>query len=620
MGETRHAFTLDLPGVDPGLLWALLSDTNRGARAQGLPPGEFRLEHDAHGRPAMVGRGRKLGLELEWVSGPDSWVEGRWFHGPRRFRKGPVEEGTDDFRIEPAGDGCRLSVEHRVRGGALGLAMARLGAGELRRYALAAAALARGARSDPEAPAGPSARELLGSLRSVPALLTGQRTPTDGEELHRRGLRLRERPVPAELVERLLGQLAERPDEELSSLQPLRLADRWGADRRELLRTFLHATDAGLLTLEWGLRCPMCRVASRRVPSLGDLPDEVECGCGAIFDADLSHRVEAAFRVHPAIRKLEQGIYCVAGAQLRPHVFAQLVATRSAPCEVTVCLPPGDLLAVVPGRHRESLAAPPPAELGFVVRADGVTVHRSAGPAGGEGTKLSLRTELDGPAEILALERAGWQAEWVSATLLATLPEFHELFAGEAPRSRHEVSVGSITLLFTDLKGSTALYQRVGDPRAFSLVEEHFDRLAEAVARHGGAIVKTMGDALMAVFDRPAEAVRAGLAMHEAIRGCAAAGEGLELKLGIHTGSCIAIRANGRLDFFGNAVNLAARAQAQGRGGDVVLTDAVVGAPEVEPLLAGFAVEPFEAKLKGIDAPQRLWRLAVPAGGARTGS
>ncbi|MFL5159484.1 MAG: adenylate/guanylate cyclase domain-containing protein [Microvirga sp.] len=68
-------------------------------------------------------------------------------------------------------------------------------------------------------------------------------------------------------------------------------------------------------------------------------------------------------------------------------------------------------------------------------------------------------------------------------------------------------------MLFTDLKGSTDLYDRIGDLNALSLVQQHFERLRDVTVRHGGAIIKTIGDAVMAAFVEPADAVRAALAM-----------------------------------------------------------------------------------------------------------
>ena len=72
--------------------------------------------------------------------------------------------------------------------------------------------------------------------------------------------------------------------------------------------------------------------------------------------------------------------------------------------------------------------------------------------------------------------------------------------------------------MFTDIKGSTALYERVGDGRAYEIVRDHFSELTDAVRLNNGAIVKTIGDAVMACFTTPADAVRAALAVQEGRR------------------------------------------------------------------------------------------------------
>jgi class 3 adenylate cyclase len=165
------------------------------------------------------------------------------------------------------------------------------------------------------------------------------------------------------------------------------------------------------------------------------------------------------------------------------------------------------------------------------------------------------------------------------------------------------------------------MYQELGDARAYSLVDDHFERLTQVIEKNDGALVKTIGDAVMAVFQTPPAAVRAALGMQRALDESERGPAGRVLKLGIHTGTCLAVRANGRLDFFGHAVNLAARAQSQSQGGDVVVTEAVLAHPQIAALLEGVTKEPFEAVLKGIAAPQKLWRLrpkavATPAGAA----
>ena len=112
--------------------------------------------------------------------------------------------------------------------------------------------------------------------------------------------------------------------------------------------------------------------------------------------------------------------------------------------------------------------------------------------------------------------------------------------------------------LFTDLKGSTELYERVGDLVAYDLVRAHFRVLHEIVAAESGAVVKTIGDAVMATFPTPDRAMAAALKMREALKNLKG---DLLLKIGIHEGPCLAVSLNDRQDYFGRTVNIAARVQ-----------------------------------------------------------
>ncbi len=614
---SRESFSADFPDADPRILWALVADTNRSARAMGLVPGKFHEERDAAGRPFQVGVGRQLGMGVSWVSGPDSWVEGRWYHAVRRYLRGPAKDSAIDYLLEPQGDGCRVTVSRYTSGALPAYGYDRFLAGPaLRRYLRASAALAAVARSKGISwgQFSPAAAALADLLEGTPSgVLTGPARAINNTELQLRLHALRAAKVSQPIADKLAETLRSSSDEEVAYLSPLHLAARWKEPRREVLRTFLYATHAGLLELHWNLRCQICRVPAAEVSTLSELPDQAHCpGCGGAFGPDLANHIEAAFSVHRALRPAKLHTFCTAGAALRPHVFAQLVATPEAPCEVEAPLLEGELLVRVMGQADTHVLVPPhPGTLEIRVRDDGLSIE--AGPPGTGSTKLTVRSELEGTPGVVLLERLGWSDEWVSGAALTAVPEFHELFPGEAPRSRHEVSVGGITVLFTDLRGSTAMYQKLGDARAYTVVDDHFERLAQVIESHDGALIKTMGDAVMAVFQTAPAAVRAALAMQQALAESESSAIGLALKLGLHTGTCLAVRANGRLDFFGNAVNLAARAQGQSQGGDIVVTEAVLLHPEVAPLLQGVAQEPFEAILKGIDAPQKLWRLRPAA-------
>jgi class 3 adenylate cyclase len=193
---------------------------------------------------------------------------------------------------------------------------------------------------------------------------------------------------------------------------------------------------------------------------------------------------------------------------------------------------------------------------------------------------------------------------------VVSLQAFRDLFAEATLRPGDEAAVGQVALLFTDLRGSTALYERVGDAKAFNLVREHFAFLASIVRDHDGAVVKTIGDAVMASFGDPADAVKAALAMQARIadfnreRGVGA----LVLKIGIHVGASVMVSLNERLDYFGSTVNMAARLQGQSEGGDIVLGRAVAD-PAVKPLLADVPARLESVLLKGFAEPVGFVRV-----------
>jgi class 3 adenylate cyclase len=183
--------------------------------------------------------------------------------------------------------------------------------------------------------------------------------------------------------------------------------------------------------------------------------------------------------------------------------------------------------------------------------------------------------------------------------------------------------VGSLTVVFTDLRGSTRLYTEIGDAPAFGMVMEHFDVLRNIINDEGGAIVKTIGDAVMAVFRRPAPALRAMLTAQHALAGVSTGNQALRLKAGIHYGPCIAVTLNDRLDYFGSTVNVAARLEGLSSGDDVVISDAVRADPEVAELLeehdSDYVSEPFAAALKGFDAGHfELWRVSLARSGVKS--
>jgi class 3 adenylate cyclase len=176
--------------------------------------------------------------------------------------------------------------------------------------------------------------------------------------------------------------------------------------------------------------------------------------------------------------------------------------------------------------------------------------------------------------------------------------------------------VGTLTILFTDLRNSTQLYREIGDATAFGRVMNHFDVLKKVIAEEDGALVKTIGDAVMAVFRQPVSALKAMLRAQEMLAAPSPVAEPLTLKAGIHSGPCIAVTLNDRLDYFGSTVNMAARLESLSTGNDVIISRALYDDPEVREFIAAQNLRdiPFEMLLKGFQEERfELWRVSRKA-------
>jgi len=200
---------------------------------------------------------------------------------------------------------------------------------------------------------------------------------------------------------------------------------------------------------------------------------------------------------------------------------------------------------------------------------------------------------------------------YMSGGMLLARQTFRRLFRSERVDEREGLGIRQVTLLFTDLKGSTAMYERLGDLNAYALVREHFALLEDTVQAHAGAIVKTIGDAVMAAFSRPTDAVSAALHMlGEIERFNSEHGDpSIILKIGAHCGPSIAVTLNDNLDYFGQTVNVAARVQSLADAGEICISEALFSAPDVGGLLSGHRLAAFEAPLRGVEGTACVYRV-----------
>jgi class 3 adenylate cyclase len=192
----------------------------------------------------------------------------------------------------------------------------------------------------------------------------------------------------------------------------------------------------------------------------------------------------------------------------------------------------------------------------------------------------------------------------LTAKRLLTNQTFRDIYRTDTLAIGQRLKILSLTFLFSDLKGSTELYARVGDLVAFDLVGEHFRLLQEIIGSEKGAVVKTIGDAVMATFETPDRAIAAAIRMREATSdlGAQRQHQRLHLKIGIHEGSCLAVTLNDQQDYFGQTVNIASRVQGLAASSAIVVTEQVVENTQASMLLESTGLKPTlrRATLSGI--------------------
>ena len=442
----------------------------------------------------------------------------------------------------------------------------------------------------------------------------------------------------AEVVATIERLIRDAPDHALNRVNALDLAAKEKLDEERVIAALLHASRLGLFEMSWNVMCPGCGGVLDAGTTLKTLDQaEYNCAlCAAGYETTLDNMVEVTFTVSPRVRKIAahtpdelsapeyyRQIFWSSGVDL-PEDYARMmeevaleaielpageraILSLQLPAEFLIVFEPvthGAQFIDVKGeptRERQNLS------LVFnKVRAPTGTMEMRPGPL-----RLSLENRTDTrvlPGVWIGNQKLhdllGRRKPVLTAKRLLTNQTFRDIFHTDTLSVDQRLKIISLTFLFTDLKGSTELYERVGDLVAFDLVKEHFRMLNEIIISERGAVVKTIGDAVMATFATPDRAVAAAIRMREAMNGLGEQRrqESLLLKMGIHEGPCLAVTLNDRQDYFGQTVNIAARVQGLAASRAIVATGQVVEDPEAAAILRTNGLTPTlrRTALRGI--------------------
>ena len=456
------------------------------------------------------------------------------------------------------------------------------------------------------------------------------------------------------LVEKLDNFISNSDDYDLFRVNPLRFANQNDISGTDGIDLFLWATKLNLFQMNWELLCPACGDYIQSFRHLNTMHDRIFCSfCQCDRIASLDDWIQVTFTVSPKIRQISfhrpedlsiddfifkyhftQDARMNEGGPEQAKVLRSFLkdATFIESSETKVVefeLPDGLLVIYDFLNHRGLHLAVSPESSEIEQRIDIKHVNNDF-----EINQLQLNAgKVKFTAENSSDQRSALAMFLIPSEVLENIDEdstvvldpyldgkkiltsqtFRDLFRHEVIQGNEGINVKDLTFIFTDLKGSTELYDRVGDLKAFNVVNQHFESLTKVIVKNSGAIVKTIGDAIMATFANPLDAVKAAT---EIVRDLNQfnkdqGGEDIIIKIGVHKGTSIAVTLNDRLDYFGQTVNVAARVQGLADAEEIYITDSVYDTEGIQNEISDYTVILERAKLRGIQEEMDVYKVLV---------
>lgn len=593
-------WTFDCPA---DRIWTVLADTERFNEAAKLP--KYAVTEAAQPDQSVKFFGKvALGpYSINWQEIPTNFVRNSWWRHERRFSSGPLAVLCATLRVYPEGETCRAEYELTAQpGNILGWLMA-------------------------STTFFPSTKKQFDGLAEQARLFATGRSdiefdidapklqPGATEILQAAADSLSRSPHEHGLAPRLIEFISKRSEVDVRRMRPLALARRWGVQATQAVEVCLQAARDNLLAMNWDLVCPRCQGAKARAASLDQLPHAAHCStCNIDYTRDYTKNVEMTFCPSRRVRRIDDREFCVFAPMSTPHVLAQITV---APGE-TVQIPHPELKLA--SYRVRTLAPGPEADVDWSVGPfpeahlddDGLRTVASASPG-----KFTFSNST-GRSATFVIDEAQWSSEAFTADRAMTLQAFRDLFDDAILRPGDCLQIDQVTILFIDLKGSSLLYEQSGDMQAYHLVREFFAIAAAAVRRRNGAVVKTVGDAINAAFDKPEDAVACALDVKDAVaRYNESSGKPpIVCKIGLNAGKSIAVTLNNRLDYYGTAVNKASRLADLSTGADIVVAKDLADDPAVAAMVSRFAVSDDQATVKGFPKPVQFVRVEPPSANA----
>jgi class 3 adenylate cyclase len=563
----EYFFSVEL-AASPYELWPHISNTTEINERLGLSAMTFTERNGI-----TIGSNTLAGTAQEWEEVPWKWEYGRFIISERIYSRGLTSYVRGIFDMEDLEDGSTRFTGYFgfVPKGAKGRTILSLAKPIFTKNYISVLKNIESEIIAKRNPSGVASYE----IRPLESVFTEREKSPRTSPMDTAKIReiYRELKTVAELDETVVKSLIQyvltTKTANLYRMRPKELAETMSVDENTLLLTMLHATRTGLLNLTWDVICPHCQGIRERADHLWEVNKQARCEvCRIDFDASAVNAIEISFHINPYIGELKRVLYCSAEPAKKPHIRYQ---NELLPGEEVSFLVPFS-----PGRYRMRKLG----QTTFIlldIRQDqpvkqlpwsGQTPASSldAGP----GSIINIHNDSDLP-ETYVVEEYAEDRYALRPKDLFSMQEFRDLFSRESLSTDLSIDVGVQNIVFVDIIGSTEMYQREGNSKAFSYVREYFKLSHEIARRYRGAIVKTMGDAIFLAFSSPMDAFRASVAFSTVFDGKNEKTP-IRLRISLNRGSCLAVNLSNGIDYFGQTVNIVAKLQKFATADEIVLS------------------------------------------------
>ncbi len=570
--EFNHSWDLE---SSPAALWPYLSNTDRVNHAIGLPAVQYTVRNDSESGVQRIAEATVAGQKIRWLEHPYEWIEGKRLSVLREFTHGPFVWFANIVELNPrTGGGTQVSQRLLVQPkNWLGKQIARIQLGNKSKQNFGKIY----SQVDDYLQSNQQASADVDPFTGRTELKPGNRS-----KLNARIDELRNCAIDPRIVEAVGQYLEFASDVEVARIRPVELARRLNLDEQQVINACLHGTRIGLMTLMWDLLCPTCRIPSSVQETLANIKDHGYCeACDLRYQLDLNSSVEMIFRAHPEIRPVETRVYCIGGPAWSKHVVAQVRLANGERFACELNLEPGSYILRGPklpfvidlrvggglGVTRVDLAlGRPPLE------SDAIRL--------GPGPQVIYLLNDSGQDQQVRIERTASKGDAVSAAQASTMALFRELFPDEVLANGQIVSLTHITLMLVQLPDAYKLYESLGDAEAFSRIRSRLESILEMVKSVNGAVVKTIGEGVLAAFSDSSRAIKCA---HKLSASDPA--DLLAATVAIHSGPVMAATLDDRLDYFGRTLQVLNDLMQRASKGSIVVTSALTEQPNIAGLL-----------------------------------